>query len=463
MIADEATGDDCDVLVVGAGISGLTAAFRLAHKGFRVEVIDAASQPGGVIGTGRHDGVLYEHGPNSILETSPLVPGLLADLGIAGERIEVNSAASKRYVVRDGALTALPVSPAALLTTRLFSAGAKLALLREPFVARAKKDSEESVSEFVTRRLGREILDYAIEPFVAGIYAGNPDELSLPAAFPRLAALESRYGSLIKGQIMERGQRHTAKSFSFVTGMRTLTEALASAVRVRTREHATDIAPTTDGAIVVGIDSERGPSQIRARAVILAVPADGAASLVRDLARDAALALREIPYAPVASIASVYARADVAHALDGFGFLVPRVEKRRILGTLFSSSMFEGRAPKGQVLLTTYVGGRRDPELALSPEDELQAMVADELATLLGASQGPRLSVATRWPRAIPQYTLGHRQRIQRAERVESMLPGLYLCASYRGGVSVGDCIKSAHQTADTAAEYLGNRIQSRA
>ena len=173
------------MLVVGAGISGLTAAFRLARRGFRVEVIEAASQAGGVIGTDRRDGVLYERGPNSILETSPLIPALLADLGIAGERIEVNSAASKRYVVRDGALIALPASPSALFATRLFSVGAKLKLLREPFVARAKEDIEESVSEFVTRRLGRELLDYAIEPFVAGIYAGNPDELSVAAAFPR--------------------------------------------------------------------------------------------------------------------------------------------------------------------------------------------------------------------------------------------------------------------------------------
>ena len=465
MIADEATGDDCDVLVVGAGISGLTAAFRLARNGFRVEVIEAEGRTGGVIGSDRSDGVLYERGPTSFRETDPVIPALLADLGIADKRVEVNAAAVKRYIVRNGALIALPASPAAFLATPLFSVRAKLNLLREPFVAPAGTRIEESVSGFVTRRLGRELLDYAVEPFVAGIYAGNPDELSLAAAFPRLAALEHRYGSLLRGQILgasERGERHVSRSFSFGGGMGTLTDALARAVGVRTQARAMEIAPTGDGAIVVGIESARGRSQSRARAVVLAVPADRAAALVQALAPDAARALDEIPYAPVASVAGTYARAHVAHALDGFGFLVPRAEKRRILGTLFSSSMFDGRAPENAVLLTTYVGGRRDPRLAQCSEDELQAMVADELAVCLGASQRPRSSVVTRWPRAIPQYTLGHRERIERAERVQSVLPGLYLCASYRGGVSVGDCIRSAHETADAVTAHLGNRSRER-
>ena len=461
MTAEKSLADGCDVLVVGAGISGLTAAFQLTRRGFRVEVIDAAPTAGGVIGTGRREGVLYERGPNSLLETSALVPSLLEELGIAGERLEANPAASKRYIVRNGALTALPTTPSALLATSLFSAGAKFRLLREPFVMRAAVETEESVSQFVERRLGREPLDYAVEPFVAGIYAGNPDELSLAAAFPRLAALEHRYGSLLRGGLqIARGQRHGATSFSFRGGMRTLTDALSRAVGVVTDARAIEINSSGDGAVTIGIDTARGRMQTRARAVVLAVPAGSAAALVRDLAPEAARALEEIPYAPVASVASVYERADIAHALDGFGFLVPRVEKRRILGTLFSSSMFEGRAPKERVLLTTFVGGRRDPQLVSSSEEALAAMVEDELATLLGAARRPRFSVVTRWPHAIPQYTLGHLSRIERAERVQARLPGLYLCGSYRAGVSVAGCIASAHDTADTVGAYLESRLR---
>ena len=213
---------------------------------------------------------------------------------------------------------------------------------------------------------------------------------------------------------------------------------------------------------MVGIESSGAQPEIRARAVVLAVPADRAAALVSEFAPDASRALDEIPYAAVASVVRAYARSDVAHPLDGFGFLAPRVEKRRILGTLFSTSMFEGRAPQGTVLLTTYVGGRRDPELALRSEAEIAEIAGDELASLVGASREARLSAVTRWPRAIPQYTLGHANRVGRAERVETVMPGLFLCASYRGGVSAGDCIKSAHRTADAVAAHLDESPRER-
>lgn len=449
---------DCDVLVVGAGISGLATAFRLARRGVHVVSIDAAARPGGVIGTERRGGFLYERGPNSVLDTTPLVNELLTEAGILSERVDASAMAAKRYVVRDGKLVALPLSPAAFVTTPLFSGRSKLRLAREPFVARAAAGVEESVTGFVTRRLGSALLDYAVEPFVAGIYAGDPDELSVAAAFPRLHALEQRYGSLIKGQILgararakhpERSKR-AAGSFSFRSGMQTLIDALARAAGpIRTSARAIGIRRADDGALVVTMERGGATTHMRARAVVLAVPADCAALLVRNVVPDAARALDEIPYAPVASVARGYARAQVAHPLDGFGFLVPRVEKRRILGSLFSSSMFVGRAPPDTVLTTTFIGGRRNPELAFKSDEEIERIAGDELASLVGAAGEPQLSAITRWPRAIPQYTLGHLERVRRAVEVEAALPGLYLCASYRGGVSVGDCIKSAHETAE--------------
>lgn len=453
---------DCDVLVVGAGVSGLTTAFRLAARGIRTEVIDAAGRPGGVIESVQSDGVLYERGPNSILDTSPRINELLDQLGIRADRVDASAVSAQRFVVRTGRLVALPRSLPAFLGAPLFSTRAKLALLREPFIARLPPEAEESVAQFVTRRLGREFLDYAIEPFVAGIYAGDPTQLSLPAAFPRLHALEQRYGSLVKGQIarMWEKDRHpeqpksVARSFSFVRGLQTLTDALAAAVSVRTATRATSLRHAA-GAIVVTVERAGAATEVRARAVVLAVPAERAAILVRDVAPDAARALAAIPYAPVASVASVYRRADVTHALDGFGFLAPRVEQRRILGTLFSSTMFAGRAGKDEVLLTTFVGGQREPALAALPETDLVRIVSAELAALLGAREAPLSCAVTRWPRAIPQYTLGHLQRISAAARAESALPGLFLCASYRGGVAVGDCIASGCHTADTVTHHL--------
>ena len=451
---------DCDVLVIGAGISGLTAAFRLAGRGCNVQVIDSAPRAGGVIGSERRDGVLIERGPNSMLDTTPLVKTLLADLGIESKRIEVAGAARRRYIVRSGKLIALPTSPSALLRSRLFSAHAKVRLLCEAFVAAARDDVDESVSAFVKRRLGAELLDYAVEPFVAGIYAGNPDELSLRSAFPRLHALERQYGSLIKGQMQggsERAasgekSRHVARSFSFRDGLQTLTDALAHKVPFRLSAGAVAIARAAEDTISVTLNDG---SEQHARAVVLATPARAAAALLANIDDDAARALDEIPYAPVASVVQAYRNAQVKHRLDGFGFLVPRVEKRAILGTLFSTTMFEGRAPQDIVSLTTYIGGRRNPELAANSEEEVSRIAAAETAALLGIEGEPESSVVTQWREAIPQYTLGHAQRIERAARAELALPGLFLCSSYRGGVSVADCIKSAHGVADTVAAHL--------
>lgn len=455
---------DCDVLVVGAGISGLTAACRLHELGCRVVVLEAAAHTGGAIGTVRDQGALYERGPNSILETNPHIGELIDRLGIRNQRIDTSPISARRFVVRKGRLVPLPTSLPAFIGTPLFSVPAKLRLLREPFIPSASANLEESVADFVVRRLGREFLDYAIEPFVAGIYAGDPRQLSVAAAFPKLHALEQRYGSLIRGQIggaRERAKRNeksraVATSFSFVHGLQTLTDALtARAGAVRTETRATRIRPASQGGITVTVQGKASTAELRARAVILGVPAEQAAALVRDFAPSSASALTAIPYAPVASVASVYRRADVAHPLDGFGFLAPRVEQRRILGTLFSSSMFEGRARQDEVLLTTFLGGQREPAFPALPDTEMVQLVDEELRALLGARSAPVSATVTRWPRAIPQYTIGHLERIREAVKAESALPGLFLCASYRGGVAVGDCIESAFRTAERVSVLL--------
>jgi oxygen-dependent protoporphyrinogen oxidase len=444
MNADSVAGADSkrvfDVIVVGAGISGLVAAHRLKRSGRDVRVIDAGARPGGVIGSVARDGCLFERGPNSALDTTPLIGELVASLGLAGELRFASEAAEKRYVVRGGVLTALPTSPRAFLSSRLFSPSAKLALLREPFLRPAAPDTEESIAAFVRRRLGTEFLDYAIDPFVAGIYAGDPEQI--------FGARERRR--------QKETAKNSAKSFSFAGGMQVLTDALAATLGpIALHARATRLERDGGGTFTLQAEHHGEPLEWRARAVLLATPADRAAALVREHAGDAAAALDAIAYAPVATVASAYAAASVAHLLDGFGCLVPRKERRRVLGVLFSSTMFEGRAPAGTALLTTFIGGQRQPDLPGLAEADVAALAHAEHAALLGARAEPLFQAVTRWPRAIPQYTLGHLDRVARAEAAARALPGLFFCASWKGGVSVGDCIRNGHLEADAVAAFL--------
>jgi oxygen-dependent protoporphyrinogen oxidase len=453
---------DADVLVIGGGLTGLATAFYLKERGAAVAVLEAANAVGGVIATRHRGGALIEAGPNSTLDTTPLINALLDRLGIRDKRSD--AVASTRFIVRGGTLVALPASPGAFFTTPAFSLGAKLALLREPFVGRAPAGTEESIAAFVRRRLGNEFLDYAIDPFVSGVYAGDPEDISVPAAFPRLHALEQKYGSLIKGQIKGVRERranaekakNTAGSFSFHAGMQTLTDALATAVgRVETGVAVTRIASAPEGGFRVE-GTQSGAAFVRAaKAVVLAAPAYAVAGLVREIAPGAVPSLEAIDYAPIAIAASCYRRSDVAHSLAGFGFLVPKKERRRILGSLFSSSMFEGRAPDGSVLLTTFVGGKRQPELAGRADAEIAEIVHEELAALVGASALPQWTDIMRWQKAIPQYTLGHLGRVAAIEAAERSAPGLFLRGSYRDGVAVGDRIKAAEANATAVLHRL--------
>jgi oxygen-dependent protoporphyrinogen oxidase len=453
-----------DVIVVGAGLSGLAAGYRLQRTGLSVQVLEAASRPGGVIGSERRGGVLFERGPNSGMDTSPVINALLDDLGIRSQRVDASKASSRRYVLHSGRLVALPMSGGAFIATPLFSLGAKLRLLAEPFIARAPADAEESIATFVRRRLGREFLDYAVEPFVSGIYAGDPEQLSVRAAFPRLHALEQRYGSLLRGAILGARERKrkaeksksAAVSFSFREGMQTLTDALAAALSdLQCDARVVQLARDTEGSYVITAECDGDAEQRRARAIVLAVPAHAVAALVRTLAPDAAVALEAIPYAPVAVVVSAYRRSDVGHSLDGFGFLAPAREQPRVLGSLFSSTMFEHRAPSDTVVFTSFLGGRRNPALVDATDEELLQTVHFELERLVAAPGTPLFNEITRWPRAIPQYTFGHLQRIAQVERAERELPGLYFCANYRAGVSISDCITNGEAMAHTVSEYL--------
>jgi protoporphyrinogen/coproporphyrinogen III oxidase len=458
--------------IIGAGITGLTAAFYLKRKGVPVTVYDASDRVGGAIQSLRAEGYLAEFGPNTILETSPKVGQLVSDAGLASRRLDPDPRAEARYVVRYQRPIAMPGSPLGFLTTRLFTPKAKLAVLREPFVPPRRDGKEESVAEFVIRRLGQEFLDQAIDALVAGIYAGDPYKLSVPQALPKLGQLEARYGSLIKGQIFgarerrRRGEiaKDRAPKFSFDEGLQVLPETLRErlGVAVRLNTTVTRFTQTPDGWT---LDLRARGEQTRTEhsAVIYA----GTAYRLAEMEARAAMPLNlnrfgEIRYPPVASVVLGFRREDVTHPCEGFGMLIPKVEGFKILGTIFSSSLFPNRAPAGHLTLTSYVGGERNPELASLPPDKLFALTCEDLRILLGVKGKPSFQHSVFYPRAIPQYNLGYGRYRELMSDIEQKAQGLFFAGHYRDGISLSDTIVSGCNVADRVSEYLAAAPASR-
>ena len=454
------------VAIIGAGITGLTAAFYLKRKGIPVTVYEAGGRTGGVIQSIRRDGFLAEGGPNTLLETSPRIAQLVRDAGLASRRLDSDPQAGARYVVRYRRPIAMPSSQLGIFTSELLSAKAKFALLREPFVPRRRDGREESIAEFVMRRLNREFLDQMIDALAAGIYAGDPHKLSVQQAFPRLAELEGRYGSLIKGQIFgarerkRRGEiaKDRAPKFTFDEGLQVLTDTLAAQLGnvVKLNSPVTKLTQTEGGWRVstAAGDLEHG-------AVIYCGTAHKLAELNVTIGGAALTStvnlspFSEIRYPPVASVVLGFRREDVAHPCQGYGMLIPKIEGFKILGTIFSSSLFPNRAPAGHLTLTSYVGGERQPDLASRPADELVALTCEDLRVLLGVKGRPVFEHTMLYPKAIPQYNVGYGRYRELMNAIENQAAGLFLAGHYREGVSLGDSIVSGGNVVQRVETFL--------
>jgi len=442
-----------DVAVVGAGISGLATAFWLTRAGRAVEVLEASDHLGGAIVTHRQDGFLFELGPNTVLENRPEVGELIRDAELDGSKIEARPEAKKRFLWKGDALEALPSGPPGFLKTHLFSLRAKLRLLAEPFLRRAPEGVEESIAQFVRRRLGPELLDYAVGPFVSGVYAGDPERLSIRWATRKIWELERQHGSLIRGALARRkGPAPGGAMISFADGLDTLPHGLAER-----------IAAAPAGEVHTGVRVQRvtkedgenglfhlhtGEGEISTHRVVLATPADVTAALLDEASEERSRPLAEIPYAPVVVVGLGLRREDVAHPLDGFGFLAPRVESLRLLGCLFPSSIFPDRAPEGGVTLSAFLGGRTDPGAVELSDEKVLEVVRRDLDRALGLRGEPRVTVIRRWPRAIPQYEVGYGRFVELSKELERDLPGLHLAGSFLHGISVPDCIGNARRVA---------------
>lgn len=432
---------DIDVLVIGGGISGLTTAFHLVRGGLKVVVLEAAPRVGGSLETKTDGPWRFELGPNTVLENHETVTRLIREAGLEGEKVTALPSAKRRFLWKAGQLHALPSGPVGFLKTPLFPASAKLRLLREPWISKPSGDPEETIAQFVRRRLGQAFLDYAVGPFVSGVYAGDPERLSVRYAVPKIASLEREHGSLIRGALARRkGPAPGGAMISFREGLDQLPRKLAGEIGdVRTGVACRRIVRTPEG---FRAETDAGP--VEARQVVLAVPADAAARLLDSPG------LAEIPYAAVSLVSTGWRREDIAHPLGGFGFLAPRKEGLRVLGVLFPSEIFPGRAPEGHTVLTAFVGGRTQPEVAAWDDDRLMSTVLDELRRTVGVRGEPLVRTIRRWPRAIPQYEVGHGRFLDLAREIEAALPGLRIGGNFLHGVSVPDCIRNATELAAT-------------
>lgn len=453
--------DALDVLVIGGGISGLTAAFHLKRSGLEVAVLEAAARPGGAIETQTAGPWRFELGPNTVLEGEPELGKLIARAGLAEEKIVARPTARRRYIHKDGRLHALPGGPGSLLRTSLFPASAKLRLLREPWIPRPQGDPEESIATFVRRRLGPAFLDNAVGPFVSGIYAGDPERLSVRWALPRIAALERQHGSLLRGALARRkgpaAGRGRGAMISWSAGLEALPRRLASEIGdVRLGVAAQNILRTERG---FRVEAAGGP--ILADRILLAVPADAAAWLLDEVTGGRSRAFAEIPYAPVAVVALGYRRDQITHPLGGFGYLAVKEPGRHILGCLFPSEIFSDRAPAGHVALSAFVGGRTDPEIVGWDEERIAETAMAEVGETLGIRGQPVFRLVRRWPRAIPQYEIGHGRFVELGEEIERELPGLRLGGNFLHGVSVPDCIRDGARLAESLTANLGRHRSS--
>ncbi|HEU5171591.1 MAG TPA: protoporphyrinogen oxidase [Gemmatimonadales bacterium] len=432
--------------VIGAGVSGLAAAHRLAGLGHDVVVYEAGDRAGGVVRSERRDGFLAELGPNSFADSGGPAAELISEVGLDGRRVEADPAARRRYVVRGGRPVPLPLSPPALLGSRLFSLRGKLAILREPFVPAAPADRDESVAAFVRRRFGAELLEYAAGPFVSGVYAGDAEALGVRYAFPKLHALELEHGSVLRGLVAGRrgggaGGRRAPVLVSFRDGLQELPDALARGLGARVRLRAPVLGARREGS---GWIVRTGGAESRHDALVLAAPAHALASLELAAPEGARLgALAGIPHPRVAALVLGFRRDEVDHPLDGFGMLVPAVERRRILGVIFSSTLFPGRAPGGHVTLTMFIGGIRHPELAVDDAEALTATAMPDLRDLLGVRGTPAFRTHACWPRAIPQYVVGYQRFLDAFAAIEEANPSLSFAGTARGGVALGDALRS--------------------
>jgi len=446
-------------IVIGAGVSGLTCALRLAEMGIGVRVLEAAEKPGGMIATVERDGFLFEAGPQSF-QVTPELRELIRSTGSESDLIEADPQ-TPRYILLHGKLRPAPMSPPTLLSTSLLGMASKVRVLSEAFRRSKPPGHDESFADFVRRKFGTEILEHLAGPFASGVFAGDPEQLSLRSTFPAMAQWEEEYGSVLRGAMKSRGERERPTLAGFRRGMGSFMSALAgkleSGVENGIRAESLDSAGESGWTIHCsgGCSGTSETENVHASAVVIATPAYEAARLVRGFAEKLSATLAGIPYAPIAVVAEGYRREHVGHALNGFGFLVPRKEGLRTLGTVWNSSLFPNRAPEGMVMMTSFVGGAMDRQVVEMDEGQIADQVRREIGKVLRITGPPVARQVWRHRKALPQYNLGHAQRINAIRSELDQSRGIFIAGNYLEGPSIGNCISQGFRTAKAVLEHL--------
>lgn len=450
------------ITIVGGGISGLTVAYLLAirNKELDISVLEGDSRPGGKIWSDRVDGFLCEKGANGFLDNKPKTLGLCESLGITPLRANEN--AKKRYVYFNEVLNPLPESPPSFLKSKLISWPGKLRMAYEVIAPKGPED--ETVADFILRRLGREALEKLIDPMVSGVFAGNPYKMSIKSCFPRIKELEQEYGSLIRALIKIKKERKREKKggvsvappgrlTSFSDGAEALIEALVEKLGDRVKT-GTPVKGIEKDESLYKLHTEEGV--VESDSVVFACPAHASARIIKDLDGEISGTLADIPYPSLSVVCFGYSKERVGHSLDGFGFLIPHREGRRILGTLWDSSIFPNRAPEGHVLLRTMIGGAQSPELGMLDDDTLMRYAFEDLKSIVSLKGDPDMVRIYRWERAIPQYGIDHQKKLAFIDERLEKYPGLYITGNAYRGVGINDCVENSYRIADQILSDIG-------
>jgi oxygen-dependent protoporphyrinogen oxidase len=454
-----------DVIIVGGGISGLSLGFFLKKRGIPFMLVEKEERVGGVISSGKRDGFVIDYGPNSLLLTNPSIREVISGVGLEARLQYANKIARNRYILKGGRLRKLPINPVNFLFSSLFSIEAKLKVLKEPWVRKGMADVDESLSDFVLRRLGREFLDYAINPFVAGVTAGTPEILSVRSAFPRIHDLEQKYGSLIKGAIKGRSKRRKdaeigfiakdrAELISFPDGLQELPNAIGSYLEesIFLNSRIEEIRKVNNGVFRVFILSREGQIEANARVVAFAC----AAEVLQEHFQDETLSgIKKIPMPPLVVIFLGYKSLQIKRKYHGYGFLVPEKERSNILGAIFGSVIFPQRAETQGAGITVFMGGMRRMDVLENSDETLIREAREDLRCFVEIYEEPSLVEIRRYETSIPQYIVGHNRIEQDIRRFEEKNPGIFVAGNIVGGISISDRVHFASQVAERIERHL--------